>query len=89
MSRFEEVLAKLQPLVRPALLSFPSGEAIPADAALVELGMSSTKAIQMVVDVEREFHIEFPDQMLNEDTFRNLRNLAEAVLRLEPGPPPP
>jgi acyl carrier protein len=56
----------------------PDGE-IPMDVPLVELGLDSLRAVNLVLDLEDTFDVEFPDAMLSESTFATRRALLEAL----------
>lgn len=55
------------------------GDPVPLDADLRELGVDSMRAIHLVVDIERTFQVQFPDDLLTRDTFRSAISLAAAV----------
>jgi len=50
------------------------------DVELVTLGLDSLSAINLLLDIEDTFSIAFPDELLNESTFRSNSSL-EAVLK--------
>ncbi|SDM99884.1 acyl carrier protein [Lentzea albidocapillata subsp. violacea] len=60
--RFERVL-------RPHLVHLDEGSGIPADRRLIELGLDSLSVVNLLMDLEDEYGIGFPDDQLNAETF--------------------
>ncbi|MGN6537682.1 MAG: acyl carrier protein [Mesorhizobium sp.] len=56
--------------------------AIADDANLYDAGLTSFASVQMMLALEEEFDIEFPETMLTRRTFSSLENVAEAVSQL-------
>jgi acyl carrier protein len=56
--------------------------AIPMEQRLDELGLDSIGAINLLLDLEDNFTISFPDFMLTEETFRTPATLYKAVYAL-------
>jgi acyl carrier protein len=52
------------------------------DANLYDAGLTSFASVQMMLALEEEFDIEFPEAMLTRRTFSSLANVAEAVSQL-------
>jgi acyl carrier protein len=75
----DEMRQKLHDILRSYLPDVGDGP-IPADRSLAELGLSSLASVNLVLDVEDTFDIEFPDAMLSEATFHSAGAL-ESVLR--------
>jgi acyl carrier protein len=50
------------------------------DDHLSDLGLDSLKVIKLLIEVEGEFDITFPDELLVADTFRTAASLKAAVL---------
>ncbi|MFG3438808.1 acyl carrier protein [Nonomuraea sp. NPDC047897] len=57
-------------------------ESADAGADLWELGMESLAMVGVMVAVEDEFGVEFPDALLTRETFRSLAAITDAVLSL-------
>lgn len=72
----------LENVLRMHLPRVEAEEAVPGDVALVELGLDSLRAVNLVLDLEDTFAIEFPDQMLTEATFHTASALSGAVRML-------
>jgi acyl carrier protein len=56
--------------------------AIADDANLYDAGLTSFASVQMMLALEEEFDIEFPEAMLTRRTFASLANVADAVSQL-------
>lgn len=54
-------------------------EDIAFDQDLAGLGLDSLALAGLVVDIENSFMIEFPADMINPDTFRSVRTVADAL----------
>ncbi len=54
-------------------------ESIPPTLDLYEAGMSSHTSVKLMLAVEDLFDIEFPDEMLERETFASVANIAIAV----------
>lgn len=57
-------------------------QTIADDADLYAAGLSSFASVQLMLGIEQQFDIEFPDRMLNRRTFSTIRAIAEAVAEL-------
>ena len=69
---------RLQRVARPHLKFADSDQSDPS-ADLGELGRDSMATIALLVDVEDEFAIEIPEDLLEDDTFSTLASLAAVV----------
>lgn len=56
------------------------------DDDLWEWGITSIGNVGVVIAVEDEFGIEFPDEMLNRQTFVSIRSIGQAVLTVQGKP---
>jgi acyl carrier protein len=52
------------------------------DADLYAAGLTSFASVQLMLALEEEFDIEFPDHLLNRKTFATLRSIADTVAAL-------
>jgi acyl carrier protein len=55
---------------------------MPEGADLYEAGMSSLASVNVMLALEGEFNIEFPDQMLNRSVFASVAAITAAVREL-------
>ncbi|KRD05513.1 acyl carrier protein [Mycobacterium sp. Root265] len=73
----------MQDRIRAVLASqgrMPSDpQAIAADADLYELGLTSHASVNVMLALEDEFDIEFPDDALNKTTFATIASIERAV----------
>jgi acyl carrier protein len=56
--------------------------ALADDANLYDAGLTSFASVQMMLALEEEFDMEFPEAMLTRRTFSSLANIADAVAQL-------
>ena len=49
------------------------------DADLSDLGLESLTLVSLVVDLESTFEVVFPERMMDVETFRTVRTVAQAV----------
>jgi acyl carrier protein len=71
-TRIQQVLASYAELSKDA---FSLGE----DDDLFTSGMSSRATVGVMLGLESEFDIEFPDNMLRRDVFESIRSISNAV----------
>lgn len=57
-------------------------EAMADDANLYDAGLTSFASVQMMLAIEEEFDIEFPEEKLTRRTFASIANIAAAVSEL-------
>lgn len=74
---FEEIKAQLKAQVA-SMTELPLEE-IDVQAHLGELGIDSLQALELLVAIERTYHIEVPEEELAE--FTSINNVAELVNR--------
>jgi acyl carrier protein len=81
--------AAVLPALRPRLQSLvgeilgtAAAAAVPADAALSELGMSSIKMVNLMLAVESEFSLSIPQQDITPQNFRSIASLEALLTRL-------
>jgi acyl carrier protein len=63
-------------------LRYARSSPIDQDASLRDLGLDSMQAIELLFDVESEFGIEVPDELLTEQTFATAATLWSAIARV-------
>ncbi len=56
-----------------------------ADADLFAVGLSSLATVRVMLAIEQEFGIEFPDILLTRRTFRSIAALRDAVGQVQGG----
>ncbi len=55
-------------------------------ADLYELGLTSLASVNVMLALEEEFDIEFPDEVLTKSTFASVRNIEQVVEGLVKSP---
>jgi acyl carrier protein len=75
--------------LRPRLLALigqildkGDGAALPVDARLSELGMSSIKMVNLMLAVEGEFDLSIPQNEITPDNFRSVTSIEAMLGRL-------
>jgi len=58
----------------------PTG--IDSDADLYELGLTSHASVNVMLALEDEFDVEFPDEALKKSTFASIDNIEAVIARL-------
>lgn len=76
MSTTSELLTDV---LRPFLRGVSPEQTVDPETPLITLGLDSLKAIDLLFSVEEHFNIQFPDHMLNGETFATQRALSTAV----------
>lgn len=66
-------------IVRRHLPGLPGGAALPADRPLNELGLTSLRAVDLLLDLEDRFEVMLPDEFLDAATLRTLSALTTAL----------
>jgi acyl carrier protein len=60
-----------------------SPSALPEDADLYAAGMSSQASVSIMVALEDEFGVEFPDHMLKRSVFQSIASIRAAVSEIQ------
>lgn len=55
---------------------------IPVDANLFGAGMTSHASVNVMLALEEEFDLEFPDEMLTGEHFNTIENIQRALVQL-------
>ena len=61
-----------------------SVETLADDADLYEAGLSSFASVQLMLALEDEFDVEFPENLLNRKSFQSIAAIIAAVSSLTP-----
>lgn len=56
---------------------------LPDDADLYQAGMSSHASVNVMLALEGEFEVEFPDRMLRRGVFQSIRSIQAALEELQ------
>jgi acyl carrier protein len=57
-------------------------DALPANANLFDAGLKSLASLQLILVLEDEFGIEFPDDMFTRDSFSTIIRIRDSVIAL-------
>lgn len=68
---FETVVSSHLPLLGEDPLS--------PDSSLADMGLDSLALVALLVDLESQFDVMFPDELLNQETFKTAGSLWEVV----------
>lgn len=79
MSSIESEVRRI--LVDHGQLPVPVAD-IAGDADLFELGMTSHASVDVMLALEEEFDVEFPDEMLRKSTFESVNAIQAALEQL-------
>lgn len=60
-----------------------SADSLPEDADLYAAGMSSQASVSIMVALEDEFEIEFPDRMLKRSVFQSIASIRAALSEIQ------
>lgn len=66
-------------LVRANAPLLPASKILDADIPLRDLGIDSMGTVQLLVEVETEFGVAFPDELLTPETFETPASLWRAL----------
>lgn len=79
----DDVTTKLQACLETKLPFALSAGRIDMDEDLLDLGLDSLTAVELLLELEGAFDITFPDDMISGETFRTGRTLRRAILDLQ------
>lgn len=74
-----ESLAEIETVVRPHLKFLEAGDPLSPDQNLGEAGLDSMPSIELLLDIEDCFGIAIPDDLLTEDSFSTLNEIAKML----------
>ena len=77
----EEVIIKLKEIIIKTMELSVELEQIKGENLVEEIGFNSVGALEILVWVENEFDIRFPDEDLSSELLISLDNLADYVIR--------
>jgi acyl carrier protein len=52
---------------------------VPRDANLYEAGLTSLSTVQIMLSLEEEFDVEFPESMLNRNSFASISEIQRRI----------
>lgn len=69
---YEALLRKHLPFLEP-------GRALAPDASLTGLGLASLETVALLLDIEEQFNVEIPDELLTQETFETPVSLWQVI----------
>ncbi|GAA0664688.1 hypothetical protein GCM10010193_15070 [Kitasatospora atroaurantiaca] len=78
----EAVEERVLRIVAAALRAAPGEDTPGPDTDLWSVGLDSLGSVSLMVGLEDEFGVEFPDSMLDRKTFSTVRSISEAIRSL-------
>jgi len=76
------VISTLKELAVEHIAALNSVGQVDVDSDLAELGLDSMSAMNLLLDMEDEFDVQFPEEYLTAEVFSTLATLATAILVL-------
>jgi acyl carrier protein len=77
------VKAKIRKIIKDHARLSLDVDSIPDAANLVEAGMTSHASVMLMLALENEFALEFPDGMLSRSVFESIDTIAVAIDTLQ------
>ncbi|MDF1659015.1 MAG: phosphopantetheine-binding protein [Verrucomicrobiales bacterium] len=74
-----ESLTEIEAVVRPHLKFLEEGDQLSPDQKLGEAGLDSMASIDLLLDIEERFDLAIPDDLLTEDSFSSLAEIAKML----------
>jgi acyl carrier protein len=84
MSDPDDLLLRIRRVLKEHGRLTDDADALAPKADLYEAGMTSHASVNVMLALEGEFDIEFPDQMLRRNIFGNIESILSAVATLTP-----
>ncbi len=78
-STIGQIKERLRTIVKDHARLNPSLDRLEDSTDLYRAGMSSQASVVLMIAVEGEFGLEFPDCMLSRDVFTNIDTIAQAI----------
>ena len=78
----DELTIRIRRILREHGRLNTDAQALPVRADLYEAGMTSHASVNVMLALEGEFEIEFPDQMLKRSMFESIASIQRAIEEL-------
>jgi len=75
----DHIVVKVTDLIRRSAKLLEPGEELPPDQELLEMGVDSFGLLELITNIELEFDIAIPDEMLTRETFLSASSVTQAV----------
>ncbi|WP_397381126.1 phosphopantetheine-binding protein [Prosthecobacter sp.] len=73
---------KLQEILRPKLRFLAHSAEVPMDEDLGKLGLDSMASIDLLMEIEQQFGVQIPDELMTADTFTTGSHLRSVIEKL-------
>ncbi len=78
-----EIIARVKTVLKTQAELNQDVNGLDIDADLFAAGMSSRATVGVMLGLESEFDLEFPDSMLRRDVFESIRAIGNAISSLQ------
>lgn len=82
MSTPADLRETVHTILRRHLPGLADGEPLPDDRSLAELGLTSLRSVDLVLDLEDALGVMLPDKLLVVQTFQSAASLTDAIAEL-------
>ena len=80
-----ELIERVRRILKAHARLGQDADTIPVDADLYQVGMTSHASVNVMLGLEGEFDIEFPDAMLKRNVFNSIATICAALDELNVG----
>jgi acyl carrier protein len=79
MNSFDNILNRIQQVIADYADIETEASTLALDDSLFDAGMSSRASVGVMLGLESEFDIQFPEELLKREVFESVRSIAIAV----------
>jgi acyl carrier protein len=79
------LLARVRRVVESSAQIAADVASLDPDVNLYDAGMSSRASVAVMIALEGEFDLEFPDELLNRNVFESIASIAAAIEKIRAG----
>jgi acyl carrier protein len=83
--RDDDILLRVTEVITRSAKLLEPGEELAPQQELLDVGIDSFGLLEIITEIEIEFDIVIPDEMLTRETFRSAHSVAEAVRDIRSG----
>lgn len=81
----DHILVRVTNLIRSSAKLLEPGEELAPQQELLDIGIDSFGLLELITNIELEFDIAIPDEMLTRETFQSAHSVTEAVRQIMAG----
>jgi acyl carrier protein len=85
MQATQDITSRIRRILKEHGRLSQDAESLNADADLYQAGMTSHASVNVMLALEGDFDIEFPDAMLKRNVFNSLASIQDAITELTQG----